>query len=529
MKAAARRRLGSTLFVAVTAATAAAVAAAYPGTDGGGWIGPRMAQLKLFQALFLAAGLAAILGGAAGALLSGGRRARPVVAGAAALVGAFLLARGTGLPVRLEAWLEAPDWLRLTLFVEVGACWGLGWGCARAAAGIAPPLWSLGLPFLAGGVAVTAFSGSVGAAVSLAWLLVVPAALGHSLWQRLGRRGAVPGPPPPAAAFALGIAALGLLARLIGLVHLAHPAFVLAVLVALPLLLRRGAWSIVEAAIRRTRAAVRLPPAAALLAGTLGALLLAQWIASVAPEVGGDSTGGRVALPAIWLRDGFIGAKREIVLSYMSIGAESFFMLLMPLAGYVVAKVAAFACLLVIIGTVAGRSCRWGNAWALGAAVAFAASTIVWWQFIWGFCDLLQVALLLGCAASLQRWCRRGDDRLLVAAGLLAGASASIKLNGVLFMVAAASLPLAVLLRRGRGVVPAIVASLKAAVPAILMVAPALVRSAYLTGNPVFPFANSLFRSPLAPPTLVTNHFGLPLGQCWRDVTMVFLEPQKFS
>jgi len=514
----------------VVVAGTLAMAAAYTGTDGGGWMQAAIARLAEFQVLFLVAAGTSLLAGTAAAFLGGSRRPLILGAGGVAGVGAVAFAIAGDLAGKLGPWLDAQDWVRITLLVTAGASWGLGWGCATALARIRPPLWNLALPFLAGGMAIVALSGSPGGAIALAWLLVVATALGAVFWKCLPvPRSAAAFRPPAIVAFALGIALLETLARILGMLHLAHASVLAGVLAILPLLLLRRVFGLLREAVRRLRKAISLSPAAAMLAGTLGAILLAQWIAVLAPEVGGDSTGGRVSLPAAWIHDGVISARPEIVLSYMSIGGEVFFMLLFPMAGACVAKVAAFACLVAVSASVLGRGRGWTNPWAIAAATLFAGSTIVWWQLTWGFCDLLQALLILGAAEALRRWLKHEDPRQALAAGLLAGASAAVKLNGVLFMVAVVGIPFVVLLVRGRGIGAAVRVALSAAIPAMLLVGPALVRSAYLTGNPVFPFANGIFKSPLAPENLVTNHYGFPLGfDAWRDIYRVFLEPQKF-
>ena len=526
------RRLLAALFLTMVALGTIVLGAAYAGSDGGHWIQAYPARLGSSQTLLFQIGKIGVLAGAAIALLTGSRRRLPFVCGTVAAIGAIVVGMSGSLPAKLAVWLDLPDWARITLLLIAGAAWGLGWGVARAAARARPPLWSLIGPFILAGAAVPVLSGSIGGGVTLAWLLIFAPALGQAAWDHF------PSPVsasraaifiPPVVAFALGVALLGSLAFVLGLAHLAYRTELVGALALLTLLLWHRAGARLCAAVRELSAPAQLSPPGAILMGTLGAILLAQWIASLGPEIGGDSIGGRVALPVMWMRHGVISARPEIVLSYMSLGGESLFLLFLPLAGYSVAKIVAFGCTLVVSGTVMGRGFRWNKSWAIAAAIVFAGSTVVWWQYIWGFCDLLQVLLMLGAAESLRRWLQRDDRRALVAAGLLAGAATAVKLNGVVAVAAAIGLAFAATLWRRRSWRAAAGAALWTGVPAALILGLPFLRSFVLTGNPVFPFANTLFKSPLAPEAVVRSNFGFPVGTgAWQVIYRIFLEPGRF-
>jgi hypothetical protein len=120
------------------------------------------------------------------------------------------------------------------------------------------------------------------------------------------------------------------------------------------------------------------------------------------------------------------------------------------------------------------------------------------------------------------QWSANYRRSWLLILGLLGGFGAGVKLTGF-FIVAAACVPvvLAWLLgaHRRRGV--PLVDLLVLGVGSTIASAPWLVRTFIATGNPVFPFLNSVFRSPLADNTVV--YFGKlhTVGNSWQDYLLL--------
>ncbi len=518
------------LFPAVLAGGTIWMGAVYAHTDGGAWINDRFGRLaSQGAAASVAFSAAALLGAAANLGLCARRRLTAATAALAAGAAFMLLALGwrSGMGPALAG---APDWLRITVAMIAGAGWGAGWFLAQRLARSSPPLWGFGIPFVLAAAVEALRSGSYGAPVALLWSLVLATAMGRVCLRHLPCcRTASDEPVPLLVEFATGIAALGLLGLGLGLVHGAYPAAILAALLLLSLLLWRSIGTAMRAALRWLREPEALSPGAAVLLGTLAAVLLAQWTACLAPETGPDALGGRIALPAMWLRDGVLAARPEILASSMGLAGESLFLLFLPVSGYNIAKVLAFACLLVAFTFIWARPRRRLDAWSIGTALVFSTSTIVWWQFIHGFVDLLQALLVLGAAECLRRWLNRENDRDALAAGLLAGAAAAVKLNAAIAIVAVCAVVFATTFSRRRSLRAAIVTALRPGGAAVLMIAPWILRTTLLTGNPLFPFANRLFLSPLASPDVVAKHYGLPLGPgALAAAYKVFLTPGLF-
>jgi hypothetical protein len=84
--------------------------------------------------------------------------------------------------------------------------------------------------------------------------------------------------------------------------------------------------------------------------------------------------------------------------------------------------------------------------------------------------------------------------------------------------------------RRSRSAAKVIQHSLYWSIPALSSLLPWLIRSYALTGNPLFPFANSIFQSVLAPPKLPIAHMGvgLTLPEIITVPWGIFFDPPQY-
>ncbi|HEY4301051.1 MAG TPA: hypothetical protein VGM73_09275 [Candidatus Didemnitutus sp.] len=435
--------------------------------------------------------------------------------------------------IQFESLAAERDWIRILILVIVGVAWGVGWSLANWA-GPFVANWVFGLPFVLTGIGVALATGSSGDVILTAWLMLVVPALGARVLSRAGTR-APRSEPSHVVYFGVGLTILVLLGFALGVAHLAHPWVLATAMLALTVwaapsltpMVRRG-WGVMRAPSIR-------PGWTAILGGAFLALLLVYWMAALAPETGSDATGGRIALPVMWLREGALTAHPEIELSYMGVAGESLFLLLLPMGGQAVGKVVAFACLSILSAVWILPRDR-PTAWGLGVAFAFAGSTIVGWQLMHGFVDLLQATLLFGAVESTRRWTVDGAPRHLFIAGLIGGTASAIKLNGVVALIFA--LGCVVLLWRrqvtptstGRSRNRPIVGVACLLAGATLSLLPFLARSFVLTSNPVYPFASWIFPSPLDWNVPQLLRFGVPIDwQLPAAAIRVFFEPGRFA
>ncbi|MCU0228448.1 MAG: hypothetical protein MUF01_12490 [Bryobacterales bacterium] len=330
---------------------------------------------------------------------------------------------------------------------------------------------------------------------------------------------------------ALGILSLSILGFVLGVAHLAHNPAILVVLGLLLFLTRRTLQE--EAAAWNQWLTRPVQPVHAVggftLAGLIWAVLLIGWTAALAPETGPDALGGRMAIVRMWVNDGALEHYREMNLSCMAIAGETFFLMLHPLAGVQAAKLGQFLAALALIPLFAHLIPHRTLAAGL-LTIALGVSSLFLVQFAWGFVDLVQT--LFYCSSLLAGWIwwqKRNRGTLVLAAALAAGAAA-VKLNGLGALLILGTI---VLFARLRTWSPRalVLDAMAIGLAAIIILAPWLARSYFLSGNPIFPYANAFFGSPLAPSGLIAKRFGDPHGlrELFHLPWNVFFHPGRYA
>lgn len=377
-------------------------------------------------------------------------------------------------------------------------------------------LASLGIAALAGLVAV---GGEVVLAFAVtAWILLLCWALGDRLLSLLFRPTQGPaGGLRHALSAMVGIGIAGHTVLAAGLLGLLTRWFFLALLVAATLALRRR----VLAGLARAAGAIRTAPSE--LAATRWRWyhpclwsLLAAWVGigliqAAAPEIQYDSLNYHLNLPRIWIEAGSIFSTPSTIQSYYYLGAEAGFTLAMLLGGQAAAKLLSFSVGALTCVALYSTSRALGSGHrALVSLSLFAACPLVAWQASTTYVDMFLTCYCLLAVSATLRWLDGRDPRWLLLAGSLAGLALSTKLTASMFLVplAVAVLADAVFCARGpagRRLTPLLLfaaGTVAAGFPWPLL---RLVQ----TGNPIFPFLNTVFRSPLAPATSSLNMFAI--------------------
>ncbi len=261
-------------------------------------------------------------------------------------------------------------------------------------------------------------------------------------------------------------------------------------------------------------------------------MALVFWFSSLAPETGPDATGGRSAVPLIWGRLGHITAIREIGTSYMGIGGEILNLIALPLAGENMAKVTTLVSAFLLAAGICGVSIGQRRVLPWLACFVFFSSTVVWWQFVHGFVDLHVTLLTVASLLAFERWIADRRAGWLIAAGVIAGSAVAIKLHaGTMLVVLVLVTGYECGLHRGR--IGATWKPLTLLLVAIgIGLVPSIIRTYLLTHNPVFPFANSFFSSPLAEVDLAKRLPSYGTGFSMEVFGLPFrtqLTPSKFN
>ena len=353
---------------------------------------------------------------------------------------------------------------------------------------------------VAGGLLVT--SGQLAAALTTGWLTLMAGLIGVTLLTRLGVR------LEPLAmltlAVALGFGALALGTLGLGLLGWLTAPVVWSLSIGLVGVLGVTSRRALTGWTREASAAWRALPTASLSALVWLALAslvaLITWITTLAPDIGFDALMSHLALARLYSERGAVTGEPFVIASYWPLGGNMLFTLGYLLGGETAAKLFH----LLAGGLTAGCVYLLGRhldsrLTGVAAASIWHATPLVVWESGTAYLDLFLALYTGGALIFFARWLdRRAAWPEAAGIGLFLGFGFGVKPLAGLLAVGIGLAMLAVTLRRWRQdgrVDPwsiAIVTSVAGVMGGIWYA-----RAWLLTGNPVFPFLNAIFRSPL--------------------------------
>ena len=344
------------------------------------------------------------------------------------------------------------------------------------------------------------------------WVLATSTVLGDFILSKLGLVARENLCDRFVIAFPLGIVAFGNAALILALLGFLSPTLVWIFFIAASIAEFRHAKNIVQDLLSRPHSSE------AFLAGhpELPFVLLIMGFASVrnlmwtvAPEVEFDALNMRLAVPRIFLQEGRFVDLPYIWHSYFVHLLEYFNAICMALHGERVAKlaVAVIAIAAAMSAYSLGRTLFSPTA-GVWAAVFFYTTPIASWGSGTAYNDNAVAQFVTAAILAFVLWYRTQHWGWIVASGLLAGGATSIKLNGAFALVGLTLALLAVIILKRRPVRTIVVFVVVAGIVAVPFYW--LVYS--LTGNPIFPFMNDVFKSPyweLDNPVTNASDFGV--------------------
>jgi 4-amino-4-deoxy-L-arabinose transferase-like glycosyltransferase len=274
-----------------------------------------------------------------------------------------------------------------------------------------------------------------------------------------------------------------------------YPAF-WAVLLALPVAWDlRGVWRRLMYWAKRVGAAELRAPGERAAFALLVFVLLMHWLVVLKPEASADGLAMHLAIPAnIAANHVMTFEPNRFLWSVMPMGADLSYSIVYLLGGEYAARLLNFALLLIVEALLYCAVRRWVSP-STGFLILALFASMPMVQLVTGelFVENLVAAMVLGMMTALWRFGEDGDKRFLYLAAVLAGTAIATKVGGLAFL--AVVIPFAVVeARRHRksGAVCAVALLL------VLLTALPTYAIAYAkTGNPVFPFMNQKFPSPL--------------------------------
>jgi hypothetical protein len=370
---------------------------------------------------------------------------------------------------------HAPGPERFLIYLAIACAWFGAWILIR-------PLWLLPSTLT---LVILYTAGAVGPipVLAVAFFLCAAFVLGRLIFPRSA---------PELLCLLAGICAILWLFNLLAHLPVNYPATWLAIL-AVPLLLRpaaardflRAMWRPIKLDSRREYCALAL----ALIP------LLAHWLIVLKPEVSADALSMHLVVPAYvaqhhdWSFD-----FRHAVWAVMPMGAVWCYTVTYLLGGEFAARLLNFALLTILCVLLYTGARRWASRSAALLLVGLFASTPVV-QLVTGslFVEPLYALLVLGALTAVWHYDDTADQAFLPLTALFLASALGVKLVALPFV-----LPIAAMLCRRAE---------KRWLALSALVIAALAPQPYLyswlkTGNPAFPYVNSIFRSPYFAPVM---------------------------
>lgn len=219
------------------------------------------------------------------------------------------------------------------------------------------------------------------------------------------------------------------------------------------------------------------------LAALAGAVLVASLLEALAPPVHFDALVYHLALPQEFLRQGRLVFTPDNPFWGMPLGAEMLYTWAMALGRPQAAAVLGW--IVGVLGLAGVLALGWGFRREVGwvAAASLLAGETLSTSLGWAYADWLVALHTAAMLIALDAWRRDGRQGMAAWAGAAAGMAFGAKYSGVVAAVGGACILLLAAGKRGRAraLAPFGAAAMAAAMPW-------LVKNAWITGDPLFPF-----------------------------------------
>jgi hypothetical protein len=251
-----------------------------------------------------------------------------------------------------------------------------------------------------------------------------------------------------------------------------------------------------------------------LLISLISINLLVNLIGALAPEIEVDALTHHLYVPRVYIENHRLVYIPYHLPSAYPLGMQMLFTLSMLLSTSVLAKLIHFSLgVLSLLATYCfGRKYMDSRAGLLAATVFYTVSVVAW-ESTTAYIDLGFTFFITLEIFALVNWWHSQQDKWLAVAAIMCGFAMGIKYHGIFGLIL---LVIGILLKLRFAARGEISLALKAIFIygsiSILIVSPWLIRNYIFTGNPVFPFLNNIFKSPLmrpVNPTFTRGSFGM--------------------
>ncbi|MEZ5402381.1 MAG: hypothetical protein R2729_22090 [Bryobacteraceae bacterium] len=238
-----------------------------------------------------------------------------------------------------------------------------------------------------------------------------------------------------------------------------------------------------------------LPRWAWVAAGVAAAPFAALYLSNaMAPEISPDGTTYHLGLVARYYRERGFPAITTSIYASLSQGVEMLFLFAWPFGRQSAGALVHFNFLLALCALLAAYGRRYGSGLAgLAAALFVFVTPVIGLDATSAYNDVATAAVLFGLFYLIRLWDDARTAGLAFGIGILAGFAYAVKYTAFVGAVYVAAV-FAFRLWRSPGRL--FRAAAPAALAAALWIAPWMAKNAIVTGNPVSPFFNRVFRNP---------------------------------
>jgi hypothetical protein len=229
--------------------------------------------------------------------------------------------------------------------------------------------------------------------------------------------------------------------------------------------------------------------------------ILINFIGAIAPEIQYDALNYHLTVPRIYIESHRIVDLPHIFQSYFAKSIEMLYTLGLILSGQIAAKLISFSFgILLVIAIISFGKRFFSFETGVTGAALFYISPLVGWLSTTTYIDLAVAFYIFSAIYALILWWKIGHRGLLIICGLMSGLALSAKLNAALVVVPIGLSVIAISYRlAGKSLSRHLSQLALFGIPILFIVAPWYLITYFHTGNPVFPFYNALFKSPLWP------------------------------
>jgi hypothetical protein len=225
---------------------------------------------------------------------------------------------------------------------------------------------------------------------------------------------------------------------------------------------------------------------------------LAAFVWALAPETSYDALNYHLGVPRIYTQNHALVEAPYTFWSYLLGNTGMLYAMALSLTGQPLPQLVhlLFGLLLAFMTFLFGLRLANARVGLLSAMLVYILP-LVTWESRTAYIDLIVAVYAFGSVYAVTNWFQKKAGGWLAIAGLMCGFAVAAKLNVVTVVIPVALVVVCRLASRSFSWRDRSVSLLRLAIPAMLVSAPWFVTRAVWTGNPVFPFLNSIFRSPL--------------------------------